>query len=103
MISLVQNVEAKLTLWLPSGPGLERSINNIIEKIGPNKKVDLFECARYVRQTRFNKLKFLSRSFPVRVDPNTPIEETISTLNKYGKYAKNNYGINLSLLTGRDS
>ncbi|CAE6528658.1 unnamed protein product [Rhizoctonia solani] len=32
--------------WDSSPAGLERSINNIIQKLGPNKKVDLFEPAR---------------------------------------------------------
>ncbi|KAF8707558.1 Aldo kereductase, partial [Rhizoctonia solani] len=46
-----------------SPAGLERSISNIIQKLGPNKKIDLFE--------------------PARVDPNVSIEETISELNKH--------------------
>ncbi|KAF8610055.1 aldo keto reductase [Ceratobasidium sp. AG-I] len=50
---------------------IERSIDNIIEKLGPNKKLDLFECAR--------------------VDPNTPIEETIAILNKYVESGKIDY------------
>ncbi|CAE7215601.1 unnamed protein product [Rhizoctonia solani] len=47
-----------------SPAGLERSIKNIIEKLGPNKRLDLFE--------------------PARVDPKIPIEETMAILNKYG-------------------
>ncbi|KAF8610056.1 aldo/keto reductase [Ceratobasidium sp. AG-I] len=54
-----------------SEAAIERSINNIIEKLGPNKKLDLFECAR--------------------VDPNTPIEETIAILNKYVESGKISY------------
>ncbi|CAE6411891.1 unnamed protein product [Rhizoctonia solani] len=51
------------------GPaGLQRSINNVIEKLGPNKKVDLFE--------------------PARIDPNVSIEETMSELNKYVESGK---------------
>ncbi|CAE6486101.1 unnamed protein product [Rhizoctonia solani] len=49
--------------WDSSPAGLERSINNIIEKLGPNKKLDLFE--------------------PARVDPKVPIEETMAVLNEY--------------------
>ncbi|KAG8743114.1 hypothetical protein FRC12_015148 [Ceratobasidium sp. 428] len=51
-----------------SEAGLERSINNIIAKLGPNKKVDLFECAR--------------------VDPNVPTEDVIKVLNKYVESGK---------------
>ncbi|QRW00117.1 aldo/keto reductase family protein [Ceratobasidium sp. AG-Ba] len=51
-----------------SEAGIERSITNIVEKLGPNKKVDLFECAR--------------------VDPKVPIETVISTLNKYVEAGK---------------
>ncbi|KAG8721519.1 hypothetical protein FRC08_012395 [Ceratobasidium sp. 394] len=51
-----------------SEAGLERSINNITEKLGPNKKLDQFECAR--------------------VDPQVPIEEVIATLNKYVESGK---------------
>ncbi|CAE6433340.1 unnamed protein product [Rhizoctonia solani] len=51
-----------------SKAGLERSINNIIEKLGPNKKVDLFQ--------------------PARIDPNVSIEETMTTLNKYVESGK---------------
>ncbi|KAJ1310392.1 hypothetical protein OPQ81_007130 [Rhizoctonia solani] len=46
-----------------SAAGIERSINNIIEKLGPNKKIDLFQ--------------------PARIDPNVSIEETMTMLNKY--------------------
>ncbi|CAE6364268.1 unnamed protein product [Rhizoctonia solani] len=54
---------------LDSSPaGIERSINNIIEKLGPNKKLDLFE--------------------PARVDPKYPIEETMTVLNKYVESGK---------------
>ncbi|CAE6516524.1 unnamed protein product [Rhizoctonia solani] len=49
--------------WDSSPAGLGRSINNIIEKLGPNKKLDLFE--------------------PARVDPKVPIEETMAVLNEY--------------------
>ncbi|KAH7340283.1 NADP-dependent oxidoreductase domain-containing protein [Rhizoctonia solani] len=48
--------------------GIERSINNVIEKLGPNKKVDLFQ--------------------PARIDPNVSIEETMATLNKYVESGK---------------
>ncbi|KDN49275.1 hypothetical protein RSAG8_01977, partial [Rhizoctonia solani AG-8 WAC10335] len=51
-----------------SPSGLERSINNIIEKLGPNKKLDLFE--------------------PARVDPKVPIEETMAVLNKFVESGK---------------
>ncbi|KAG8749954.1 hypothetical protein FRC12_013138 [Ceratobasidium sp. 428] len=51
-----------------SPAGLEQSINNVINKLGPNKKTDLFQCAR--------------------VDPRVPIEETIATLNKYVESGK---------------
>ncbi|CAE6460849.1 unnamed protein product [Rhizoctonia solani] len=51
-----------------SPAGLQRSINNSIEKLGPNKKIDLFE--------------------PARVDPNVPIEETMAELNKYVESGK---------------
>ncbi|KAF8610100.1 aldo/keto reductase [Ceratobasidium sp. AG-I] len=50
---------------------IERSINDIIKKLGPNKKLDLFECAR--------------------VDPKTPIEETIAVLNKFVESGKISY------------
>ncbi|QRV86075.1 aldo/keto reductase family protein [Ceratobasidium sp. AG-Ba] len=45
-----------------SEAGIERSIKNIAEKLGPNKKIDVFECAR--------------------VDPNVPVEITMKALNK---------------------
>ncbi|KAF8754626.1 Aldo kereductase [Rhizoctonia solani] len=48
--------------------GIARSINNIIEKLGPNKKIDLFQ--------------------PARIDPEISIEETMTTLNKYVEYGK---------------
>ncbi|KAG8721520.1 hypothetical protein FRC08_012396 [Ceratobasidium sp. 394] len=51
-----------------SEAGLERSISNIIEKLGPNKRLDLFECAR--------------------VDPQVPTEDVIATLNKYVESGK---------------
>ncbi|KAG9101041.1 hypothetical protein FRC07_010360 [Ceratobasidium sp. 392] len=51
-----------------SPAGLEKGINNIIEKLGPNKKIDLFQCAR--------------------VDPKVPIEETVATLNKHVESGK---------------
>ncbi|KAG8728970.1 hypothetical protein FRC11_009794, partial [Ceratobasidium sp. 423] len=51
-----------------SPAGLERSINNIIDKLGPNKKLDLFE--------------------PARVDPKVPIEETMAVLNKFVESGK---------------
>ncbi|KAL5641116.1 hypothetical protein ACGC1H_001561 [Rhizoctonia solani] len=54
--------------WDSSPEGLERSISNIIEKLGPNKKVDLFE--------------------PARVDPKVPIEETMAVLGKYVESGK---------------
>ncbi|CUA76879.1 pyridoxine 4-dehydrogenase [Rhizoctonia solani] len=54
--------------WDSSPAGLGRSINNIIEKLGPNKKLDLFE--------------------PARVDPKVPIEETMAVLNEYVKSGK---------------
>ncbi|CCO37379.1 pyridoxine 4-dehydrogenase [Rhizoctonia solani AG-1 IB] len=47
-----------------SPAGLQRSINNIIEKLGPNKNIDLFEPAR------------------------VSIEETMSELNKYVESGK---------------
>ncbi|GAB1526697.1 hypothetical protein RhiTH_009869 [Rhizoctonia solani] len=43
--------------------GLERSITNTIQKLGPNKKIDLFE--------------------PARLDPNVSIEETMAEFNKH--------------------
>ncbi|KAF8684720.1 Aldo kereductase [Rhizoctonia solani] len=46
-----------------SPAGLERSITNTIQKLGPNKKIDLFE--------------------PARLDPNVSIEETMAELNKH--------------------
>ncbi|GAB1522766.1 hypothetical protein RhiTH_005889 [Rhizoctonia solani] len=51
-----------------SEEGIARSINNIIEKLGPNKKIDLFQ--------------------PARIDPEISIEETMTTLNKYVEYGK---------------
>ncbi|KDN49376.1 hypothetical protein RSAG8_02078, partial [Rhizoctonia solani AG-8 WAC10335] len=51
-----------------SAAGIERSINNIIEKLGPNKKLDLFQ--------------------PSRIDPNVSIEEMMATLNKYVESGK---------------
>ncbi|CAE6433334.1 unnamed protein product [Rhizoctonia solani] len=51
-----------------SPAGIERSINNIIEKLGPNKKLDLFE--------------------PARVDPKYPIEDTMATLNRFVESGK---------------
>ncbi|KAG9092646.1 hypothetical protein FRC07_011611 [Ceratobasidium sp. 392] len=48
--------------------GLEQSVNNIIKKLGPNKKVDLFECAR--------------------VDPKVPTEDVIATLKKFVESGK---------------
>ncbi|KAG9126588.1 hypothetical protein FRC07_002896, partial [Ceratobasidium sp. 392] len=48
--------------------GLERSVNNIVEKLGPNKKLDLFECAR--------------------VDPKVPTEDVIATLNRFVESGK---------------
>ncbi|QRV86074.1 aldo/keto reductase family protein [Ceratobasidium sp. AG-Ba] len=68
------SVKGALT-FTPEGPvldsseaGIERSITNITEKLGPNKKVDLFECAR--------------------VDPKVPIETVIAALNKYVEAGK---------------
>ncbi|CAE6425301.1 unnamed protein product [Rhizoctonia solani] len=52
----------------PEPAGIERSINNIIDKLGPNKKLDLFE--------------------PARVDPKYPIEDTMTVLNKYVESGK---------------
>ncbi|CAE6459738.1 unnamed protein product [Rhizoctonia solani] len=51
-----------------SPAGIERSINNIIDKLGPNKKLDLFE--------------------PARIDPNVPIEQTMAALNKFVESGK---------------
>ncbi|CAE6364286.1 unnamed protein product [Rhizoctonia solani] len=51
-----------------SAAGIERSINNIIEKLGPNKKLDLFQ--------------------PARIDPNVSVEEMMATLNKYVELGK---------------
>ncbi|CAE6503571.1 unnamed protein product [Rhizoctonia solani] len=54
---------------LDSSPaGIERSINNIIDKLGPHKKLDLFE--------------------PARIDPKFPIEETMAVLNKFVESGK---------------
>ncbi|KAH7337429.1 NADP-dependent oxidoreductase domain-containing protein [Rhizoctonia solani] len=58
---------AERTFFKNAGPkpaGIERSINTITERLGPNKKIDLFQ--------------------PTRVDSNVSIEETMATLNKYG-------------------
>ncbi|GAB1526706.1 hypothetical protein RhiTH_009878 [Rhizoctonia solani] len=63
------NVTANLELLnrfftkYPEPAGLERSITNTIQKLGPNKKIDLFE--------------------PARLDPNVSIEETMAELNKH--------------------
>ncbi|CAE6475450.1 unnamed protein product [Rhizoctonia solani] len=51
-----------------SEEGIERSINNVIEKLGPNKKIDLFQ--------------------PARMDPKVPIEEVMATLNRYVESGK---------------
>ncbi|KAH7340269.1 NADP-dependent oxidoreductase domain-containing protein [Rhizoctonia solani] len=51
-----------------SPAGIERSINNIIDKLGPNKKLDLFE--------------------PARIDPKFPIEQTMTVLNKFVESGK---------------
>ncbi|GAB1517221.1 hypothetical protein RhiTH_000265 [Rhizoctonia solani] len=51
-----------------SEAGIERSINNTVEKLGPNKKLDLFE--------------------PARIDPKVPIEQTMATLNRYVQSGK---------------
>lgn len=48
-------IDQARTNTMNSEEALERSINNIIEKLGPNKKLDLFECARYVSRSGFDE------------------------------------------------
>ncbi|KAG8743113.1 hypothetical protein FRC12_015147, partial [Ceratobasidium sp. 428] len=45
-----------------SEAGIDRNIKAISEKLGPHKKLDMFECAR--------------------IDPKVPVEETMAALNK---------------------